>query len=475
MTTSNASGSPPPDAPKPEETPTTPKQVMSIKIKDQSENETFFRIKPSTNFNKVFKAYAEKRSIELRSIRFLFHGVRVQDFETPEKLEMGEGDEIQAMVEQQGGDGTPAAGAGAGAADTPADQDAPKYLNVKVVDQSRNEVFFKIKMHTPLKKVMDAYCERQSIRREDIRFVLEGERITDNDTPLSKEMEDGDSIEVFREQTGGNGGEEGAQEKPKDEGAKATINIKLMDQNRNDTTYRVKLTTKMEKVMNTFANQQGQLVDSLRFFTPDGKRIIPTDTPESLALEDEDVVDVHLHQEGGAADQEESTKKNMQISVSVKGSISGETFFKANSNTVMKKLMTHYAIQAGKNLDSLSFFNSERYRIREEDTLASLGLENGDFIFVEEAKVNLSVMDRYGAQVGFVMKSKGKMSELMDCYCRHQGQFGLQFWTTGGRQVNPSDTPYSLGLIEGDVLSSSYDLQQVEKHLAETLVIHGTT
>merc|ERR1719187_1987068 len=38
-----------------------------------------------------------------------------------------------------------------------------------------------------------------------MRFTFDGSRINDNDTPKSMDMEDGDTIEVFTQQTGGCG------------------------------------------------------------------------------------------------------------------------------------------------------------------------------------------------------------------------------------------------------------------------------
>lgn len=39
----------------------------------------------------------------------------------------------------------------------------PEQLNLKVKSQDGEEVFFKIKNTTQLKKLMDAYCQRQSV------------------------------------------------------------------------------------------------------------------------------------------------------------------------------------------------------------------------------------------------------------------------------------------------------------------------
>lgn len=49
--------------------------------------------------------------------------------------------------------------------------------------QDGGEVYFKIKRSTQLKKLMDAYCDRQSISPNSIRFLYDGQRIRDDQTP----------------------------------------------------------------------------------------------------------------------------------------------------------------------------------------------------------------------------------------------------------------------------------------------------
>merc|ERR1712189_95359 len=53
---------------------------------------------------------------------------------------------------------------------------------------------------------MNAYAERANLQRGAIRFIYEGQNVTDSDTPMSLEMEEGDTLEVFKEQLGGGGG-----------------------------------------------------------------------------------------------------------------------------------------------------------------------------------------------------------------------------------------------------------------------------
>jgi small ubiquitin-related modifier len=46
-----------------------------------------------------------------------------------------------------------------------------------------NEVIFKIKKSTPLKKLMDTYCDRMKLNPLDIRFVFEGQNLLREQTP----------------------------------------------------------------------------------------------------------------------------------------------------------------------------------------------------------------------------------------------------------------------------------------------------
>uniref|UniRef100_A0A1D1XS33 Small ubiquitin-related modifier n=1 Tax=Anthurium amnicola TaxID=1678845 RepID=A0A1D1XS33_9ARAE len=78
-----------------------------------------------------------------------------------------------------------------------------EHINLKVVGNDHNEVFFKIKRTTQLKKLMDAYCERQGKSLSSLRFLYDGERVQSHNTPQELEMEDGDAIDVMVEQIGG--------------------------------------------------------------------------------------------------------------------------------------------------------------------------------------------------------------------------------------------------------------------------------
>jgi hypothetical protein len=60
--------------------------------------------------------------------------------------------------------------------------DANEHLNIKVTD-GNNEVFFKIKRTTQLKKLMDAFCDRQGKAPNSVRFLFDGTRVQGSDSP----------------------------------------------------------------------------------------------------------------------------------------------------------------------------------------------------------------------------------------------------------------------------------------------------
>ncbi|MFS7985404.1 putative Ubiquitin-like domain-containing protein [Helianthus anomalus] len=60
---------------------------------------------------------------------------------------------------------------------------AGEHINLKVKGQDGTEVFFKIKRSTQLKKLMNAYCDRQSVEINSIAFLFDGRRLRAEQTP----------------------------------------------------------------------------------------------------------------------------------------------------------------------------------------------------------------------------------------------------------------------------------------------------
>ncbi len=124
----------------------------------------------------------------------------------------------------------------------------PGSIEIKVKDQHEGEMFFKIKIKTKLGKVFDAYCERQGLARNTIRFLFEGTRIQNEDTPEMLEMEAGDMIQAMAEQVGGDsdvaasGNAEVKAENPK---LSNHISIRVKDQAGQEVVFRIKRSTQV--------------------------------------------------------------------------------------------------------------------------------------------------------------------------------------------------------------------------------------
>ena len=68
-------------------------------------------------------------------------------------------------------------------------------IQIRVKDQTGEEVFFKVKPHTQMGKIFDAYAKRRGVEPKVLRFML--------DTPTILELEDRDQIDCLLEQIGG--------------------------------------------------------------------------------------------------------------------------------------------------------------------------------------------------------------------------------------------------------------------------------
>ncbi|KAF8356402.1 hypothetical protein PRIPAC_98025 [Pristionchus pacificus] len=88
-------------------------------------------------------------------------------------------------------------------ADAAAPSVPDEYIKLKVVGQDSNEVHFRVKYGTSMAKLKKSYADKTGVDVKALRFLFDGTRIGDNDTPKTLEMEDDDTIEVYQEQLGG--------------------------------------------------------------------------------------------------------------------------------------------------------------------------------------------------------------------------------------------------------------------------------
>ncbi|KAL3799002.1 hypothetical protein HJC23_005141 [Cyclotella cryptica] len=78
-------------------------EQLTIRVKDQSGEETFFKVKKTTKMSKIFNAYAARKGVDPTSLRFLLDGDNVDPNQTPKMLELEDQDQIDCVLEQVGG------------------------------------------------------------------------------------------------------------------------------------------------------------------------------------------------------------------------------------------------------------------------------------------------------------------------------------------------------------------------------------
>ena len=149
--------------------------IITIRIKDQTGEETFFKVKRTTKMAKVFEAYASREGVRANALRFLRDGVIVN----PDRTSADLGLEDQDVIDSD--DGT---------------------ITIRIKDQTGKETFFKVKHTTKMAKVFAAYASRKGVHANALRFLLDGERLREEETPAMYNMEEQDQIDVLLEQTG---------------------------------------------------------------------------------------------------------------------------------------------------------------------------------------------------------------------------------------------------------------------------------
>lgn len=80
---------------------------------------------------------------------------------------------------------------------------ASNQISLKVVNADGAEMYFKIKTTTILRKLFDAYCKKQGISRQSVRFLFDGTPVDESKCPEELGMEEEDVIDAMVEQTGG--------------------------------------------------------------------------------------------------------------------------------------------------------------------------------------------------------------------------------------------------------------------------------
>ncbi|PNW72397.1 hypothetical protein CHLRE_16g675861v5 [Chlamydomonas reinhardtii] len=78
------------------------------------------------------------------------------------------------------------------------------------------------------------------------------------------------------------------------------INLVVKDQEGSEVHFKVKMKTKLEKVIDAYCKKKALDASTIRFLY-DGNRVNPTNTPAELGMEDGDTIDCLITQLGGGS------------------------------------------------------------------------------------------------------------------------------------------------------------------------------
>lgn len=81
--------------------------------------------------------------------------------------------------------------------------DTEEKITLKVTDEQDNAMQFRVKPSTTLKKIFDHFASKQAVARSELRFYHNGNKLKDDDTPKNLGLAEGDTIEVLKQQVGG--------------------------------------------------------------------------------------------------------------------------------------------------------------------------------------------------------------------------------------------------------------------------------
>jgi len=139
---------------------------LNICVRDNAQNELHFTVKKTTKLVRVIDAWCARHGISRIGKRFLADGSAIHDDDTPESLELEDGDIIEVFEEQVGG--------------TEGDGIPKKRLEITNADKYGAEMIFRVNPTTDLVKVMIAFGKaKQLVDPNSLPTVS----IRDNNTP----------------------------------------------------------------------------------------------------------------------------------------------------------------------------------------------------------------------------------------------------------------------------------------------------
>ena len=150
------------------------------------------------------EAYCNRQGKSMDDVRFKFDGVQIEEAQTPAQIGMEDGD-VRSSVEPLTLYLSPSQIVRPRVRqiiDVMYKKRAKKrksssgHIDIRTMDENGTEIWFCIKPTTSLGRPMQVYCNRQGMDVKNLRFMFDGKRIEEAQTPADVGMEDADTIDV---------------------------------------------------------------------------------------------------------------------------------------------------------------------------------------------------------------------------------------------------------------------------------------
>jgi len=237
--------------------------IFRVTVTNKNGDEEQLTINENSSMQELFDAYAQRKEVRASDLVFAedsFHGGRILPTDTP--LTMGWSWNHWSWKHQF------------------INVYENNQFRVNVIDENGNQTTcIMSKMTSTMQELFDTYAN-------GCIFTVSGVgRVSANDMPINiKHLRDNNQINVYAsEETYLN----------------SAITIRVQHQCGKEIGFKITRGTKLGKLFQAYAKQMGFLesLDCLRFLL-DGERVTPDDTPDQLALEDNDRIDCFTSQPG---------------------------------------------------------------------------------------------------------------------------------------------------------------------------------
>lgn len=300
-----------------------------------------------TKMEKIKKIYSSCKGLPIENIRLQFNGRRINGDITPWNLDMKDSDIIEVFM------------------DKPFELLSEDNIFIKCIGLSGDRTF-KIKQSTNFGRIMRYYSECLNMPEKDINFCYNAKSIISTDTPWSLNIKPDDKIKVYSKYI---------DEKSENSITQSQhILIKLKGQDFNifgdgGKYFKIKMKTHFARLFKYYNYRYGLQESSIRFLFNEIK-ISPKDTPEGLAMKNDDVIEVFLVDKDDAESYENSIE-NDYIKIKAFDYDNVLRRFKVRRKTKFRKLKKSYSRSVGVPVIHLRFLYMN-ITIEDDDTPETL-------------------------------------------------------------------------------------------------------